>query len=84
MDTSSSTGRLMFHLFAAFAEFERNFILERSAVDREAARARRRLGGRPDKFSDQDIKTLKTFAESGMPIKSIAESLRVCRTTIYR
>ncbi len=84
MDTSSSTGRLMFHLFAAFAGFERNFIIERSAVDREAARERRRLGERPEKFSDQDIKTLKTLAESGMPIKSIAKSLGVCRTTIYR
>ena len=48
----------MFHLFAAFAEFERNLILERSAAGREAARARGRLGGRPEKFSEQDVKLL--------------------------
>ncbi|MEJ7464349.1 recombinase family protein, partial [Staphylococcus saprophyticus] len=40
MDKSSSTGQLLFHLFAAFAEFERNLILERSSAGRIAARAR--------------------------------------------
>ena len=84
MDKSSSTGQLMFHLFAAFAEFERNLILERSAAGREAARARGRLGGRPEKFSEQDVKLLKTLVESGTPIKSIADSWGVSRTTIYR
>ncbi|SUJ91890.1 DNA-invertase hin [Staphylococcus aureus] len=39
MDKSSSTGQLLFHLFAAFAEFERNLILERSSAGRIAARA---------------------------------------------
>ncbi len=42
--------KLMFHLFAAFAEFERNLILERFAAGRAAARARGRLGGRPEKI----------------------------------
>ena len=84
MYKSSSTGQLMFHLFAAFAEFERNLISERSAADREAARARGRLGGRPKKFSEHDIKLLKTLVENGTPIKSIADSWGVSRTTIYR
>lgn len=84
MDKSSSTGQLMFHLFAAFAEFERNLILERSAAGRAAARARGRLGGRPEKFSDKDIELLKTLVNSGTPIKNIAESWGVSRTTIYR
>ena len=76
MDKSSSTGQ--------FAEFERNLILERSAAGREAARARGRLGERPEKFSEQDVKLLKTLVESGTPIKSIADSWGVSRTTIYR
>lgn len=84
MDKSSSTGQLMFHLFAALAEFERNLILERSAAGRAAARARGRLGGRPEKFSEKDIELLKTLVESGTPIKNIAESWGVSRTTIYR
>ena len=45
MDKSSSTGQLLFHLFAAFAEFERNLILERSSAGRIAARKRRYGGG---------------------------------------
>lgn len=84
MDKSSSTGQLLFHLFAAFAEFERNLILERSAAGRVAARARGRLGGRPEKLSDSDLKLLKTLVDSGTPIKTIAERWDVSRTTIYR
>lgn len=84
MDKSSSTGQLLFHLFAAFAEFERNLILERSAAGRIAARARGRLGGRPEKLTDSDLKLLKTLVDSGTPIKTIAEKWNVSRTTIYR
>lgn len=84
MDKSSSTGQLLFHLFAAFAEFERNLILERSAAGRVAARARGRLGGRPEKLTDSDLKLLKTLVDNGTPIKTIAEKWNVSRTTVYR
>ncbi|WP_340393005.1 recombinase family protein [Macrococcoides caseolyticum] len=84
MDKSSSTGQLLFHLFAAFAEFERNLILERSAAGRVAARARGRLGGRPEKLNESDLKLLKTLVDSGTPIKTIAEKWSVSRTTVYR
>jgi DNA invertase Pin-like site-specific DNA recombinase len=85
MDKSSSTGQLLFHLFAAFAEFERNLILERSfTAGRIAARARGRYGGRPEKLNKQDLKLLKTLYDNGTPIKTIAEQWKVSRTTIYR
>lgn len=84
MDKSSSTGQLMFHLFAAFAEFERNLILERSTAGREAARARGRFGGRPEKLTKQDLDLLKTLVDNGTSIKTIAEKWNVSRTTIYR
>ena len=84
MDKSSSTGQLLFHLFAAFAEFERNLILERSSAGRIAARARGRYGGRPEKLNKQDLKLLKTLYDNGTPIKTIAEQWKVSRTTIYR
>ena len=84
MDKSSSTGQLLFHLFAAFAEFERNLILERSSAGRIAARARGRYGGRPEKLNKQDLKLLKTLYDNGTPIKTIAEQWQVSRTTIYR
>ena len=81
---SSSTGQLLFHLFAAFAEFERNLILERSSAGRIAARARGRYGGRPEKLNNKDLKLLKTLYDNGTPIKTIAEQWQVSRTTIYR
>ena len=84
MDKSSSTGQLLFHLFAAFAEFERNLILERSSAGRIAARARGRYGGRPEKLNPKDLNLLKTLYDNGTPIKTIAEQWQVSRTTIYR
>lgn len=84
MNKSSSTGQLLFHLFAAFAEFERNLILERSTAGRVSARARGRYGGRPEKLTSQDVKLLKKLYDSGTPIKTIAEQWQVSRTTIYR
>lgn len=84
MDKSSSTGQLMFHLFAAFAEFERNLILERSAAGRAAARARGRFGGRPEKLTTDDLDLLKMLIDNGTPIKTVAEKWNVSRTTIYR
>jgi len=47
IDTSSSTGKLVFHIFGALAEFERNLIRERTQAGLQAARARGRKGGRP-------------------------------------
>ena len=76
IDKSSSTGQLIFHLFAAF---ERNLILECSA-----ARARVRFGGRPEKLTTQDLILLKTLVDNKTPIKIIAEKWNVSRTTIYR
>lgn len=70
----------MFHLFAAFAEFERNLIEERSAADRAAAKAR----GRLEKYGQKDIEMMKALIESGTPIKDVAEKWGVSRTTIYR
>ena len=80
MDKSNATGQLLFHFFAAFAEFERNLIEERSTAGRAAARAR----GRPEKFGPRDIEMMKALIESGTPIKDIAEKWGVSRTTIYR
>jgi len=81
-DKGNATGQLMFHLFAAFAEFERNLIEERLAAGRASARARGCLGGRPER--PKDIEIMKALIESGTPIKDVAEKWSVSRTTIYR
>ncbi len=84
MNQKNATGQLMFHLFAAFAEFERNLIEERSMAGRIAARARGRLGGRPEKYGLKDIQMMKSLISLGTPIKDVAEKWGVSRTTIYR
>ena len=52
IDTSTSTGKLIFHIFGALAEFERHLIVERTQAGLSAARARGRLGGRPKTLND--------------------------------
>ena len=76
IDTTTSTGRLVFHIFAAVAEFERELIAERAAVGRQAARARGRLGGRPAKFSPEQVKLARARYEArDVTVAEIARAL---------
>jgi DNA invertase Pin-like site-specific DNA recombinase len=85
IDTTTSTGRLVFHIFAALAEFERELIAERAAVGRQAARARGRLGGRPAKLSPEQVKLARARYEArDVTVAEIARALGVGRGTIYR
>jgi DNA invertase Pin-like site-specific DNA recombinase len=85
IDTSTSTGRLVFHIFAALAEFERELIAERAAVGRQAARARGRLGGRPAKLTADQVKLARSRYEArDATVAEIARALGVGRGTIYR
>ena len=85
IDTRSPTGQLVFHLFGALAEFERNLIRERTMAGLKAARARGRKGGRPRKMSPKDLKTVRALLRSGdVPVTTIAEQFRVARSTLYR
>ena len=61
-----------------------DLIQERSAAGRAAARARGRLGGRPEKFNQKDIEMMKALVQNKTPIKDVAEKWGVSRTTIYR
>ncbi|MFI6802152.1 recombinase family protein [Streptosporangium canum] len=85
IDTNTSTGRLVFHIFAALAEFERELIAERAAVGREAARVHGRLGGRPAKLSAEQIRLVRARYEArDVTVAEIAKVLGVGRGTIYR
>lgn len=85
IDTRSPTGQLVFHMFGALAEFERNLIRERTIAGLRAARARGRKGGRPRKLTAKDLKTVRALLRSGdVPISTIAEQFRVARSTLYR
>lgn len=83
IETSSTTGKLVFHVFAALAEFERNLIRERTRTEHVAARVR--SGGRKPKLTPQQIKEVKRLMSgSTIPARQIAERYDVSRTTIYK
>lgn len=85
IDTSSPSGRLVFHLFAALAEFERNLIIERTEAGRASARIRGRMGGRPRKLSSAQVRQLRIMhADGSASIKEICHTLGIGRKTLYR
>ena len=85
IDTSTPGGRLVFHVFAALAQFERELIVERTEAGLAAARARGRVGGRPRALTDRRLKIAAEMYESKQyTVSAIAEALGVSRATIYR
>ena len=85
IETSSATGKLMFHVFAAMAEFERNLIRERTHAGLAAARARGRVGGRKHKLDEQQKKEIKALLrDPNISVSEVAGRYGVSRTTIYR
>ena len=84
-DTSSSTGRLVFHIFGALAEFERNLIHERTQAGLKAARARRRVGGRPKTLhSDKRKLAVKLYEEKAHTVRQICEMMNISKPTLYK
>ncbi|MEX2650582.1 MAG: recombinase family protein [Alphaproteobacteria bacterium] len=85
IDTGSSTGQLIFHIFASLAEFERNLIRERTLAGLKAARARGRKGGRPRRLTSSDIKVIAALVKTGdFTLVDIAKRFAVSRTTLWR
>ncbi len=85
IDTTSSGGRLVFHVFAALAEFERDLIRERTNAGLQAARARGRVGGRPPLLTKDKLRTARRmYEQKDMTVEKIGEVLGVSRTTVYR
>lgn len=85
IETVSAAGRLVFHVFAALAEFKRNLVRERTLAGLVAARARGRNGGRRPKLSEAQIKEINDIvAAKNISIARIAELFGVSRTTIYK
>ena len=85
IDTTTSTGKLVFHIFGALAEFERDLIKDRTTAGLAAARARGRVGGRKPVLTAQQIEVaLEMYAAGDGAVADIAKVLRVSRATIYR
>ena len=88
IDTTTSGGKLVFHIFGALAEFERDIIRERTQAGLTAARARGRLGGRPKAKALNTPKKI-TLAQSlyndkNNTIDEICKTLNISRATLYR
>ncbi len=85
IETGSAAGRLVFHVFAALSEFERNLIRERTLAGLAAARARGRSGGRKPKLDDQQVREIKALLrDPDIHVADIARRYGVSRTTLYK
>ncbi|MBT5269978.1 MAG: recombinase family protein [Candidatus Marinimicrobia bacterium] len=85
LDTSTPGGKLIFHVFGALAEFERDIIRERTLAGLAAARSRGRVGGRPRKLSKKQVEMAKNLMNDiSIPIAEICETLGVSKATLYR
>lgn len=85
ISTTTPGGRLVFHVFAALAEFERDLISERTIAGLTAARARGRRGGRPSVMTPAKLNMAREMYASGNhPVSAIADATGVSRATIYR
>jgi DNA invertase Pin-like site-specific DNA recombinase len=85
IDTTSSGGKLVFHIFGALAEFERDIIRERTQAGLTAARARGRKGGRPKALTPKKAQQLRTlYNDKTNTIDEICRTLNISRATLYR
>jgi DNA invertase Pin-like site-specific DNA recombinase len=85
IDTTSPGGKLIFHIFAALAEFERSIIQERTRAGLAAARARGRTGGRPSGMSDDDLAAAKALLRDPViTVEQAARRVGVSSSTLYR
>ena len=85
VDTTTPGGKLVFHVFAALAEFERDLVRERTSAGLATARARGRQGGRPSVLTEHKLRVAQEMYRSGQyTVSAIAKTLGVSRASIYR
>jgi DNA invertase Pin-like site-specific DNA recombinase len=84
IDTTTSGGKLIFHIFGALAEFERNLIRERTQAGLMAARARGHKGGRPQALTARQLGIARDLYKKQHPIAETCRTLKISRATLYR
>lgn len=84
IDTNTSTGKLLFTLMSAIAQFERDCIADRTREGLKSARARGKVGGRPKMNPDNVKKAIKLYNTGQYSIKEIEELTGVKKSTLYR
>ena len=85
IDTTTSGGKLVFHIFGALAEFEREIIRERTQAGLQSARSRGKIGGRPKALTPKEVQILRNMAaDKSLTVSDICKTLGIWRTTFYR
>jgi DNA invertase Pin-like site-specific DNA recombinase len=84
IDTTTAAGELVFHVFAALAQFERNLLRERTRAGLEAAKARGRVGGRPTVLTPEKAAQARAMFANKANVATVARVLGVGRATLYR
>ena len=84
LDTSTSHGLMIFQIFSALAEYERNRLRERTLEGLQAAKARGRVGGRPTKMTPDKAATAHDMRAKKRTIKDIAALIGVSESTVVR
>ncbi len=84
IDTTTSSGKLIFHMFSALAEFERDLIRERTDAGLKAARARGHMGGRPSLLDNRQIKRMiEMYNEQKNTVAEICKIYEISRPSFY-
>ena len=83
-DTSSPMGLLIFHIFGAMAQFERELGRERTMAGLAAARVRGRIGGRKTVLDPEKQRQAREMLAAGMPISQVAKKLKLGKSTLYK
>lgn len=85
IDTTTASGKLVFGIFAALAEFERELISERTKAGLASARARGRNGGRPYKMTPAKVRlAMASMGQPGTKVSALCAELGISRQTLYR
>ncbi len=85
IDTTTAGGKLIFAVFGAIAEFERNLTRERTIAGLEVARRQGRVGGRPASLDESDLRYARALMKDpSIPMVEIAQRLYVSPSTLYR
>ena len=85
IDTTTASGKLVFGIFAALAEFERELISERTKAGLASARARGRKGGRPYKMTPAKLRlAMASMSQPGTKVGELCKDLGITRQTLYR
>ncbi|MCE3269013.1 MAG: transposon DNA-invertase [Burkholderiales bacterium] len=83
INTSTTSGKLIFNIFASLAEFERNLIRERTVAGLSAARSRGRLGGRPKVANTKINAAVQLYNQKELTINEICKTIGISKATLY-